>query len=295
MSVEDAVDIALEVLPVAIDGADMSSDCCSCNSKYTIVFKLILNIILVLLTAVDIITGFTGFMESKEEIDALISADTNNTDTTMQLYAYVWMAGLVSSIFIEISNIVFLGCSTKQLMLHGNLCCVRSNRVQPTKNNKNKPPNRVFLHWQKVNFFFQFVCEDCMVSIPKILIAFKSPEAEAMLRTETEQIASIVSLVVTLFELLLVIIPVWVKIYKKQGLKLIWSLFCLLAGCAAASPAVLTMLISLSMFEVYHDDSTDFNVNLGYLVGIPLGSFAGLIVLGFAVCVLSHKIFIVFF
>lgn len=288
MSVEDAVDIALEVLPVAIDGADMSSDCCSCNSKYTIVFKLILNIILVLLTAVDIITGFTGFMESKEEIDALISADTNNTDTTMQLYAYVWMAGLVSSIFIEISNIVFLGCSTKQLMLHGNLCCVRSNRVQPTKNNKNKPPNRVFLHWQKVNFFLQFVCEICMVAIPKILIAFKSPEAEAMLRTEAEQIASIVSLVVTLFELLLVIIPVWVKIYKKQGfLKLIWSLFCLFAGCVAAAPAVLTMLISLSMFEVYHDDSTDFNVNLGYLVGIPIGSFVGLIVLGFA----ARKIF----
>ena len=269
MAADQIFDITMEVLPVAADGADAISDCCPGSSRIRSHIKLALNIILLLLTAIGIITesiGFAEFLVLRENITTFSLVESNHTDTTWKLYEDFWAVGIAGLLVGELSNLLLTLYSIKQMKLQNLLCCRTTSRIFPSGiqcSRDNKRAQKIIYWGQKLTFFFQFIFEDCIVSFTKIAIALKSPEAQALLRTRAEQIACIACLSVAGFQLILAAIPVARSLSKLHcSPTLVWNAFVLFCGCIATASDVLTMLISLSILEIDHDDHRDFIIIL---------------------------------
>ena len=270
MSKDALFDYVTEILPVLFDGAETFSDFFTRHPICDLVFKLTLAILQVGLSGYGIATGYIGLEEYKQNKSAIA---LNKANTTTDHLVQVWEWGMGLSILAECSGFALIVFSVILLLVSK----ILNNKVHPFGKNQSQSiqfAHKLMFFWQKATFLMQFCCEDCMVSMSKIFIAFTSVEDEALLKTSAERQASIVAAAVALFELVLVIIPVMHKFWHfRLTSGLIWALVFLLFGCIAASPAVLTMLISTEMFEVHHDDPKDLYLNLWTLYGFSTGSF----------------------
>ena len=215
------------------------------------------------LSTTDMAAGLNGFLEFQANLSNQI-----NNDTALKPYLDIWISGYVFTAVVCLSDLALIG-----YLLW--LFCKKGWELQYAYGDLDKHLIAICV-WTKVNFVLEFICEDCMVSLARILLTFKFEAAEDQLKLHAERIASIVTFIVSIMQLTLLVgqmVSHLRKTYDACTRALVYNIFCLFAGCVAVYPAGISMFVSLSMFNIDHSDPNDFYANIAWLVAPIFGLF----------------------
>ena len=223
-----------------------------------------------ILTVFDTVAGVVGLFEFKYHFsdEPAKNALANQTDMTMQPYIIVWSFGYVYTgipIFVDlvISLYLFTKCSC--------LCYGDDADDNDDDYKAISKPKDLRRLWLKINIVLKCIFVYFMISMVKILLALKTEEAEQLLQTNAAQSASITTFAASICHLILIALPAVRQMQNKCVRKIICDVLCLFFGNFASTTAFLSLLISISSYDV--DQNLTWIENLHWHVALPLITF----------------------
>ena len=234
------------------------SGCCSFSTRCCISWVLFSYIIQLVLSAGDTATGIVGLVEFQNHVSMAVLEDE-----LLSQYIHVWRAGYGLTLLVWISNLSLLCYVLHQL-------CQRNWDYWNGIGGSSKA-QRIIRIWTIVNFVLDFLFEDCMVSLARMLLSLESEEAENQLKSRTERIGSIITFTASLLQLLMIVGPMVAHRRNKTSCcteVLTFDTFCLFTGCVALCTSFLTLLISTSIHDVQQGNTLEYGIALAVAVGV---------------------------